>query len=187
MRIVRLSPVYFSHREPNKIFLFVPLGARHEIPFSCIACAACRSFPDRLSPIKNAGHAPHGAATQSQPEPAGGCLNNGQSHDGGRWLTTGLAVALVMVLLSACGGLRETQGSTAQKVELNGLNYRVEQITASTWIATPAAGMPNSPQQNLALVKAIEKASGCKVTDSSVGQQGTTLNAQVDCGSRLKN
>lgn len=83
--------------------------------------------------------------------------------------------------------MRESPDNTAQKVELNGLNYQVEQITASTWTASPPAGLPNSAQQNVALVKAIEKASGCKVTDSSQAQQGTALNAQVDCGSRLKN
>lgn len=83
--------------------------------------------------------------------------------------------------------MRESAGNTAQKVELNGLNYQVEQITASTWTASSPAGLPNSAQQNIALVKVIEKASGCKVTDSSRALQGTALNAQVDCGSRLKN
>ena len=102
-------------------------------------------------------------------------------------LATALAAALLTALLSACGGMRESQNSNAHKVELEGLSYQVEQITASTWTATPAAGQPNSAQQNVALVKAIEKASGCKVTDSSRGQQGTALNAQVDCVSRLKN
>ncbi|MDP2817002.1 MAG: hypothetical protein Q8O29_01750 [Polaromonas sp.] len=79
------------------------------------------------------------------------------------------------------------QTSTWQTIELNGQNYQVEQITASTWTATPPAGRPNSASQSVAMVKAIEKASGCKVTDSSLGRHGTTLNAQVDCGSRLKN
>jgi hypothetical protein len=83
--------------------------------------------------------------------------------------------------------MRAAQSSAAQKVELNGLSYQVEQITASTWTATPPVGPPNAAQQSVALVKAIEKASGCKVTDSSLGQQGTALNAQVDCGGRLKN
>lgn len=79
------------------------------------------------------------------------------------------------------------QTSAAQNVELDGLNYKVEQITASTWTATPPPARPGSAQQSVALARAIEKASGCKVTDSSLGQQGTVLNAQVDCGSRLKN
>jgi ABC-type glycerol-3-phosphate transport system substrate-binding protein len=108
-------------------------------------------------------------------------------NHGGQRLATGLAAVLMTALLSACGGMREAQGSAAQKVELNGLTYQVEQITASTWTARPPAGLANSAQQSVALVQAIEKASGCKVTDSSPGQQGTALNAQVDCGSRLKN
>jgi hypothetical protein len=72
-------------------------------------------------------------------------------------------------------------------VELDGESYRVEQITASTWIAAMPAGLRDTPPQTVALVRAIEKASGCKVTDSSLGQQGELLNAQVDCGSKLKN
>lgn len=105
----------------------------------------------------------------------------------GKLLAAWLALGLATGLLSACGAMRDAQSSAVQKVELNGLNYRVEQITASTWTAKPSSGGPDSARQSAALVKAIEKASGCKVTDSSLGQQGTVLNAQVDCGSRLKN
>jgi len=108
-------------------------------------------------------------------------------NDGGSLLATGLALALTTALLSACSSMRETQSSAVHKLELNGLTYQVEQITASTWTATPPAGLPNSAPQSVALVKAIEKASGCKVTDSSLSQRGTALTAQVDCGSRLKN
>lgn len=91
-----------------------------------------------------------------------------------------------MWCLSACSGLGAPATSLSQTVELDGRNYRVEQITASTWSATPPAGMPDQPRQSAILARAIEKASGCKVTDSSPGQQGT-VNAQVDCGSKLKN
>lgn len=114
-------------------------------------------------------------------------MNGRRIDKGGKLLATGLLAVLTTALFPACSTLREAQSSAAQKVELNGLSYQVEQITASTWSARPPAGLANSAQQNIALIKAIEKASGCKVSDSGVGQQGTTLNAQVDCGSRLKN
>jgi ABC-type glycerol-3-phosphate transport system substrate-binding protein len=89
--------------------------------------------------------------------------------------------------LTACSGLPGSQTGASHKVELDGLNYRVEQITASTWTATPPPGLAEAKLKAASLVQAIEKASGCRVTDSSVGQQGAVLNAQVDCGSRLKN
>lgn len=89
--------------------------------------------------------------------------------------------------LTACSGLVTPQTDAAHKVELDGLNYRVEQITASTWTATPPAGLSGHRPKAASLVQAVEKASGCKVTDSSFGQQGAVLNAQVDCGSRIKN
>lgn len=95
---------------------------------------------------------------------------------------------LVMVLgLAACGGLVTPPAGASQQVDIGGLAYRVEQITASTWTATPPAGRPAPASRSASLVQAIEKASGCTVTDSSFGQQGAVLNAQVDCGSRLKN
>jgi len=82
----------------------------------------------------------------------------------------------------------QTGGSTAgQTIELDGQRYRIEQLTAGTWSAAPPAGQAAGPQQNAALVRAIEKASSCKVTDSSAGQRGAVLTAQVDCGSRLTN
>jgi hypothetical protein len=90
--------------------------------------------------------------------------------------------------LTACSGLTVSPNAESQLVELDGQAYRVEQITASTWMATlPAAARADRRLPNASLVHAIEKASGCKVTDSSIGQQGAVLNAQVDCGSRLKN
>lgn len=67
------------------------------------------------------------------------------------------------------------------------MNYQIEQLTASTWSATPRAGQSLAAEPHLALRGAIEKASACQVTDSTVGLQGRVFYAQVDCGSRLKN
>jgi len=77
--------------------------------------------------------------------------------------------------------------SPPQTVQLDGDAYRVEQITASTWSAQAPRHLPDGPQKTARLVRAIEKASNCKVTDSSYGAQGAALNAQVDCGGRLRN
>lgn len=98
------------------------------------------------------------------------------------------SAALVMALgLAACSGRVNPQPAAVQQVHLDGLDYRVEQLTASTWTATTPAGLSGHQPRPASLVQAVEKASGCKVTDNSFSQQGAVLSAQVDCGSRLKN
>lgn len=92
-----------------------------------------------------------------------------------------------MVALPGCAGLGVSAPAATQTIEIDGLSYRVEQLTASTWTATPLQAQMEGPQKTAGLVRAIEKVSACKVTNSSPGQQGKALNAQVDCGSRLKN
>ncbi|HQR97786.1 MULTISPECIES: hypothetical protein [unclassified Polaromonas] len=99
----------------------------------------------------------------------------------------GVALAGLAALLSACVAPGSQLESPPQTVQLDGHAYRVEQITASTWSAQAPRHLPDGPQKKANLVRAIEKASSCKVTDSSYGAGGVALNAQVDCGSRLKN
>lgn len=96
------------------------------------------------------------------------------------------AVAGIAAMLSACGGMQPSPPAAVQTVELDGKNYRVEQLTASTWTAAPAA-MAAGATNAAVLVKAIEKASHCRVTDSNPGEQPRVLYAQVECSSRLKN
>lgn len=91
------------------------------------------------------------------------------------------------MLLTGCGLQGRQAESPPQTVQLDGVAYRVEQITPGTWSARVPRGLPEGTEKTARLVKAIEKASNCKVTDSSFGAQGAVLNAQVDCGSRLKN
>lgn len=76
--------------------------------------------------------------------------------------------------------------SPSRILELDGVAYRVEQITASTWTVRGPAGTSRSPQSTAGLVRAIEKASNCKVTDSSYTAKSDALSAQVDCGGKLK-
>jgi hypothetical protein len=97
------------------------------------------------------------------------------------------AAVLGLLGLSACGGLPQPPTGASRAVELDGQAYRVEQITASTWTAIPPPGLSRGSTRAASLVEVIEKASGCKVTDSSFGPQAHMLSAQVDCGSILKN
>lgn len=108
------------------------------------------------------------------------------SAPGHPWHQSFAGVALA-ALLSACVAPGAQLESPPQTVQLDGDAYRVEQITASTWSAQAPRHLPDGPQKTASLVRAIEKASSCKVTDSSYGAGGVALNAQVDCGSRLKN
>ena len=97
-------------------------------------------------------------------------------------------VALAGLAVSACTSSLEKSASTT--VQLAGATYIVTQLTAGTWTAM-AAGPPKAintlPPGKPALLQAIEQASGCRVTDSDYSRQGMQLDAQVDCGSRLKN
>lgn len=77
-----------------------------------------------------------------------------------------------------------------RRVSLNGESYLLSPLTESTWIAT-ATGAPkalaNTPAATAAFQKAIEAASGCKVTDSDYSREGRQFDAQVDCGRKVAN
>lgn len=101
-----------------------------------------------------------------------------------RW--AGLALAGAALTLGGCG-LPAQQSETPPRIlELGGVAYRVEQITASTWTARTPAKTSGASQTTANLVRAIEKASNCKVTDTSHTGKSDALSAQVDCGGKLK-
>lgn len=93
--------------------------------------------------------------------------------------------------LSACalsGPDVDLPGRSAAVVD--GQLYDIGRLTESTWTAisqqrtgTSTAG----PAHRIAVILAIERTSGCKVTNSDYSIEGRQLNAQVDCASRLKN
>ena len=87
--------------------------------------------------------------------------------------------------LSACAMLPPPGGPQAYKVSVNGETYVLSQLTASTWVAT-SAGIPkallNTAAGQAGLRQAIEKTSGCTVTDSDYSREGRQFDAQVDCG-----
>ena len=102
-----------------------------------------------------------------------------------------LALAgLIGLTVSACTTNPMPGDETAPTVMVNGQTHLVRQLTASTWTATPtdtAQAAANKPVNVAALLLAIEKASGCRVTDSHYSRNSAQLDAQVDCDGRLKN
>ena len=98
--------------------------------------------------------------------------------------------AVVSLSLSACALSPMSNGAPKPNMSIGGNAYLINQITASTWTAiAPGSAKPleSNAASKAELLNAIEKTSGCKVTDSDYSQQGRQLDAQVECGSRLKN
>ncbi|UUZ68427.1 hypothetical protein LP416_30560 [Polaromonas sp. P2-4] len=101
-----------------------------------------------------------------------------------------LLIAVATVGLSACALTSPLTEPDAHRVSINSESYLINQLTASTWTASatgltrPLAGDSSNRK---ALLQAIEKISGCQVTDSDYSRQGMQLDAQIDCGSRLQN
>ena len=101
-----------------------------------------------------------------------------------------LLLALAGLTLSACTANPLPAEETARTVMVDGQPHFVRQLTASTWTATlagTARAATSKPVDEAALLLAIEKKSGCKVTDSNYSRQAFQFDAQVDCGGRLKN
>ena len=90
-------------------------------------------------------------------------------------------IATATALLAAC----TLPGPMAAKsADIDGQTYLVTPLTAGTWTVTAKAlrqPLPRTPASTAAMVKAVETASGCKVTDSDYSQDGLQLDAQVDC------
>ena len=101
----------------------------------------------------------------------------------------------VLVVLSACLSACAFSGpggdfSDRRVVVVDGQRYAIGRLTESTWtaISQPGASTPNSgAAHRLAVLQAIERASGCRVSDSDYSIKGRQLDAQLDCASRLKN
>ncbi len=75
---------------------------------------------------------------------------------------------------------------------MGGERYTLLQLTDSTWAAVPensrgGDAVVNSPTQRAELVRLIEVASGCKVTDIDFARRPAQLDTQVDCANRIKN
>ena len=101
-----------------------------------------------------------------------------------------LAIAAVV---AACAAGRPGNDLTRRSaVVVDGQTYDIGQLTESTWTAISRAGSgtisaATGSAHKGAVLQAIERTSGCKVTDSDYSLQGRQLDAQVDCAGRLKN
>ena len=87
--------------------------------------------------------------------------------------------------LGACAMIASPGDPATHKVVVSGETYWVSQLTASTWIATSigvAKPLSTTAAGTAGLRQAIEKTSGCKVTDSDYSREGRQFDAQVDCG-----
>lgn len=94
---------------------------------------------------------------------------------------------LCITWLAGCA--TTTADPPAQRVNVEGRTYLISQLTAGTWTATSprATQLSSSPAGRAALLQAIEKTSGCKVTDADYSRSGLQFDAQVDCEKQLKN
>lgn len=100
-----------------------------------------------------------------------------------------------LLVLSACLNACAVSGSGGdlpdrRTVLVDGQRYDIGRLTESTWtaISQPGASAPSSSSAHrLAVLQAIERASGCRVSDSGYSLEGRQLDAQLDCASRLKN
>ena len=91
--------------------------------------------------------------------------------------------------LNACAMMPFGAGPVAHKVSVNGENYSLNQLTASTWTAIstgPAKALATTAAMTAGLRQAVETTSGCKVTDSDYSQRGKQFDAQVDCGGMVR-
>jgi hypothetical protein len=87
------------------------------------------------------------------------------------------------VLLVACG----TSGSGPMRptrIEIGERPYLVSPLTASTWTVSSPSNrqtLPRDAGARTAQLQAIEKISGCRVSDSNYSDDGLQLDAQVEC------
>jgi hypothetical protein len=101
-----------------------------------------------------------------------------------------LLIACGSLALGACAMSAGMSQSTQHVVTPGGENYLISQLTAGTWTATSvgvARQLATGADSKASMLYAIEQTSGCKVTDSYYTRQGLQLDAQVDCGDRIKN
>lgn len=99
-----------------------------------------------------------------------------------------LLLATACGLLGACSMVRMPGEPMPHKVSVNGEVFILRQLTESTWTANSTGilkPLPSTPVSTAMLQEAVEKTSGCKVTDSDFSRQGKQFDAQVDCGSKL--
>ena len=175
-------------------------GEPDETPFFSAASGLRSPAAFRLSRCQAANALADGAyakgAGGSQPRPAWSrCSASAFSHPAGYgkpfmkqcvpWV-----LAVSSLGMSGCAMLAATAEPPARQVTLGGESYLVRQITESTWTASAAASpkiLAKTPATTASLRQAVERVSGCRVTDSDYSRQGTQFDAQVSCAGGLGN
>src|SRR6476469_7638752 len=119
------------------------------------------------------------------------------SCDASRLIQWAAGSSIALALLGGCAVSRAQPDASAEGrvMSIGGEGYVVKQLTSATWTATPqrpaqrgasptAGGVSTQPdklQQKAAAQRAIEDASGCKVTDTYNTPGTDQFDAQVDC------
>ena len=104
-----------------------------------------------------------------------------------------LPLAMATAVAACAAGRPGSDLTRRSAVVVDGQSYDIGQLTESTWTAISKAGSGTTAATNAssahrsAVVQAIERASGCRVTNSDYSLQGRQLDAQVNCATRLKN
>ena len=101
-----------------------------------------------------------------------------------------LLLAAASAGLAGCALITLPGEPAAHAVTVGGDTYILKQITESTWTADSTGNLKtlaNTPAGTAALRLAVEKTSGCKVTDSDYSRQGKQFDAQVSCPGSLNN
>ena len=101
-----------------------------------------------------------------------------------------LLLAVVSFAISGCAMLPWNAEPPVHTLTLNGEAYSFRQITESTWTANADANqkvLARTPSGTASLRKAVERLSGCTVTDSDYSRQGMQFDAQVSCAGGTAN
>ena len=94
-------------------------------------------------------------------------------------LATSCVAALALVACAAGSGTEAAPGRVVMRI--GGDGYVIQPLTAGTWTATPQTNQPAAESSRTELIRAIEAASGCKVTNSDYSNGHRQFDAQVDC------
>ena len=103
----------------------------------------------------------------------------------------GMLLAVGAVNLTACvspGLSVATSDLPAHSLSMGKESYLVRQLTESTWTVNSADSLKilnSTPEATAKLRQAVEKTSGCAVTDSDFSSQGRQFDAQVTCSGTL--
>ncbi len=95
-----------------------------------------------------------------------------------------LTVLTALATLTGCEGTAPETGD--RTLLIDGITVIVAPLTAGTWTARTqdrTRALPQTIDGTALLRRAIEGASGCRVTDSDYAEGGRQFDAQLDCKS----